>query len=242
VLAAALVALASLAGCKKAASGPAGPGSSPPPADDKKQWTPQEISANPVGYLQWADRKLQVQIAQREQKRKSLGERLDKIKVRQSALADNIANATNYRNRIETAARRADDEDRLPFMVGGKSFDQDTAKAAMAALAQYVEDHKPLEADYEQAVSALEQMVSVLGSDLDKLGRAREKLALDIERVGLNQSMADLDQLRKTEEEIAGFDQALSKMTTDESLSIDRLPADDKASQKVDLEGLLKPK
>jgi hypothetical protein len=54
--------------------------------------------------------------------------------------------------------------------------------------------------------------------------------------------MADLDQLRKTEEEIAGFDQALSKMTTDESLSIDRLPADDKASQKVDLEGLLKPK
>jgi hypothetical protein len=233
----AALALAWFAGCnKKPAPAPQ------PPVDEKKQWTPQEIQANPVGYLQWADRRIQTQISQREQKRRSLTERLDKIKARQTTLAENIANADNYRKRIETAARQSEDEERVPFKVGGLPFDQDTAKAAVAKLAQYVDDHKPLEADYEQAVAGMQQMVATLGRDLDALGRAREKLALDIERVGLNQSMADLDALRKTEEEIAGYDKALSKMTTEESLSIDRLPADDKASQKVDVESLLKPK
>jgi hypothetical protein len=240
VLAALLMLAAGLsAGCKKPAPPPA---PAPPVADDKKEWTPQEIAANPDAYLQWADRKIKRQIDQREQKRTSLGDRLDKLKTRQQTLAENIANATNYRNRIETAARRSEDEERVPFKVGGLSFDQDSAKAAMAKLAQYVEDHKPLEGEYAKAVGDMEQMIAVLGSDLEKLGRAREKLALDIERVRLNQSMEDLDRLRKTEEEIAGFDKALNKMATEESLSLDRLPADDKASQKVDVENLLKPK
>ena len=63
-----------------------------------------------------------------------------------------------------------------------------------------------------------------------------------MEQVRLNQGMEDLDKLRQTEQEIAGFDKALSQMTAEESMSLNRLPADDSAGQKVDVEGLLKPK
>ncbi len=69
------------------------------------------------------------------------------------------------------------------------------------------------------------------------LASLRDKLALDLERVKLNQGMAELDTLRKTETQLASMSAALSKMSDDQAAPV--LSTAAKTSH-VDIDSLLK--
>jgi hypothetical protein len=70
------------------------------------------------------------------------------------------------------------------------------------------------------------------------MGILRQRLALDIEKVGLDKSVAELDNLNKTQTEIGGFSKALT--SSEETIGLSNLPPADKGEAKVDVDSFLK--
>ncbi len=106
----------------------------------------------------------------------------------------------------------------------------------MAQIDEWLKDRDPLVDAYASSLKKMDDSAATLQDDLRSLGRLREKLALDLERVKLNQGMAELDTLRKTESQLASMSQSLSKMSEDQAPV---LPTASKTSR-VDIDSLLK--
>lgn len=229
----AIVAAAGLTGCKKSAP-PAGP-SAPAPAP--RTWTPEEIAGDPEGYLMDQDRSIVRQIDERNVRLGKLAQRRDEIAARRKALVDNMRDIENVRKRMERALEVAQDEDRWPVQMGGRTFTREKAQAIIKSCQAYVEDRGPLAREYDSALDRLSQMEALMRQELGSLDRLRQRLALDIERVRLNRGMAELGEIRKTETELASFSRQLGQMDED---VLKAAAAADKPPPQMDVENLLK--
>ena len=209
------------------------------PVPPDRQWTSDEIAKDTEGYLKWADGRLEAQILDRQDRLEKCDAKLADIKARQQAMAEKVQDAENIAKRMESAYNRAEDEDRWPMMVGGRSFDKAKARAIIDQAKKYGEERRPLADAYTQAVERIESAQNAIRKDIEGLSRLREKLALDIERVKLNQGMEELTRLRNTEAEIRNYAKTLSKMT-DETTLDSLAPPSDKEAGKVDIDSLLK--
>lgn len=207
----------------------------PTPSADKK-WTPEEISKDPVGYLDWSDKQIKAQIAERERRLNTLGVARKDVVGRQQHLVDKMNEVVNFRSRLQTAYQRAEDEDRWPVRMAGRTFERAKVNEILAQTQSWLDDRQPLADAYSTSLKKMDDSASTLQDDLRNLGQLREKLALDLERVKLNQGMAELDQLRKTETQLASMSAALSKMSEDQALA---LPSSTRTS-KVDIDSILK--
>lgn len=225
--------MAGLAACDQQA-----PPAPPPTAPAKAEWTADEIAADPEGYMTWADGRIQEQIDDRQRRLASLSDRLIEVERRQTTFNQRLTAVRNVHDRFETAIRRARDEDRWPMRIGGQSFDESRALAILSQAKQYLEDHGPLAEAYASALARLRQAHGQLQRDVEQLRRLREKLALDLERVRLNQGLEELSQLRRTEQELAGFTAAVGQMADDAAM-LHQLPPEDRPGRHVDLEQLI---
>lgn len=214
---------------KRAAEGPKYP--------PDKVWTAAEVSADPSGYMSWADAKIATQVADRQIRIKSVAEKLSQIETRQQSMRDNLSEMQNISNRFTTAIRRAEDEDRWPVQVAGRKYDRKEAKAVLDQTQKYIEDRKPLSAAYDTAVARLRSISDGLNNEVAELNRLREKMALDLEAVRLTQSMDDLTKLRKSEAEIASYAKTLTTVPEDQNVVLPELQGRD--LERVDLEALL---
>jgi len=226
---------AGVCGCQKK---PAPPPTVKPPAD--KQWTPEEMAKDPEGYLRWAAGKIEGQITQCEARQKSLQGRMAQVVARQTELDEKIKNAQNIHDRMEQAIRKSDDEDgRLPINVMGRSFSRDEAQQVVTASLRWIEERRPLEQDYVDAVGEFQSADRDLGNQIATMRRTRERLDLEIEKVRLNQGVAEMEGLKKTEAEIGSFAKALTK--PDETVDLSSLAKhEEKGTGTVDIESLLK--
>ena len=239
LLAWALLAL-SVGGCPKSTGGPSKGGSAKPAAaPDNKTWSAEDITKDPAGYMQWAERRISTQVADRQARLQQLSAHLADIKARQEKFLTQITDVENIHKRMASAVQRAEDEDRWPAVVAGRSFDQAKAKAVIEQSQKWLDERRGLAQAYEQAVTRLTQGQQTLEKDVEALYALKEKLALDLERVRLNQGMEELGQVRQREEEIAGFAKALTQMA-DDSATINNLPPDDKTAAKVDIDSFIK--
>lgn len=235
----ALAAMVFLAGCEQ--EKPLDPPPTPPPkvASPDKVWSPEEVAADPTGYMNWADAKIGKQIEDRTARIKSLSGRLNEVEMRHQQMRTNLSDMLNIQNRMEMAIRRAEDEDRWPLQMGGRKFERTEAVAIVEQSKKYIEDRKPLAQKYDQAVTRIKSMTSSLNKEIQELNRLREKMALDLEAVRLTQGLEDLDKLRKTEAEITGFATAVGSAA---DYSIMDVMTEDltKDPGKVDLDSMLK--
>lgn len=206
------------------------------PSPTVREWTPDEMAADPEGYLTWADRQLETQVRSRESFLKTLAERSKAVEEKRKALLGNLDEIENFHKRLETAARRAEDEDRWPVQVGGRNFDRAKAKSVLEETKRYLEDRKPLAGDYEKAMLKMNEKSAAFRKEIADVGRLREKLSLDLERVRLKQAMPELDQLRRAEEEISYYAKLLGSMDEDEGASGGKTPV----PPTIDLQTLLK--
>jgi hypothetical protein len=217
------------------------PGAPKPPSQhtDDKVWTSDEVAKDPTGYMKWADAKVAKQVEDRRQRIRVLNEKLQSVNAKQKSMQQNLSDAANIRSRLETAIRRADDEERYPIQMAGRKFTKAEAQAMIAQTLKYEEDRRSLSTAYDQAVNRLKGMLVVLNGEIGELNRLREKMELDLEAVKLTQSLEDLEKLRRTEADISGYAKALGTMA-DDSL-VDTLP-DDKGvdPSKVELEMFIK--
>jgi len=209
---------------------------SPQQPSQKKSWTPEEIAKDPPGYLVWSDQQIQAQIAEREKRLNSLNQTRKDVVAKQSALTTKMEEVVNFRKRLQTAYQRAEDEDRWPVRMAGRTFERAKANEILAQTDEWLKDRDPLADAYEASLKKMDDSATALQDDLKNLGRLREKLALDLERVKLNQGMAELDQLRKTETQLASMSQALSQMSEEQAPV---LPTAAKTSR-VDIDSLMK--
>ena len=222
-------------GCTKK---PAPPPLAKPPAD--KQWTPDEMSKDPEGYLRWAAGKIDGQVTQCETRQKSLQGRMAQVLARKTELDQKIVDAQNIHDRMEAAIRKSDDEDgRLPINVMGRSFSRDEAQQIMTASLRWIEDRQALVQAYAEAVGKFQASDKDLGTQIATMHRTREQLDLEIEKVRLNQGVAEMEGLKKTEAEIGSFAKALTK--TDETLDLSALAKhEEKGTGTVDIDSFLK--
>jgi chromosome segregation ATPase len=240
-LAAALLALAGGAGCPKNPAPPAKGGSNAKPAASPagKAWSAEEMAKDPAGYMQWADRRISTQVADRQGRLQQLSARLLDVNARREKFLGQITDVENIHKRMKEAVQRAEDEDRWPAVVAGRSFDQAKANAVIEQSKKWLDERRGLAQAYDQAVARLTQGQGTLQKDIEALYALKEKLQLDLERVRLTQGMEELGQVRQREEEIAGFAKALTQMA-DDSATINSLPPDDKTAAKVDIDSFLK--
>jgi hypothetical protein len=204
------VLLASLAfsgGCGKAPSAP-----TPAAPAAKTSWSIDEMAEDPEGYLRWARERLFEQRKLREERLKSVSEKRAEVEARRAKFALNVDDCDNIVARFRTSIRRADDEDRWPFVVNGRSFDRAKAEAVVAECVRRTEERRPFLAVYDEALAKLGDVASQLKSDLAALERTREKLELDYERVRLSKGVAELADLKKTEAEIAHYAELLKQV------------------------------
>lgn len=225
-----------LAGCPSGKK-PAAPAKKPAntvPLD--KVWTTDEIAQNPEGYMTWAGAKMESQVNDRKSRLKAVEDRLDAIQKRQEALKTRLGEARNVQMRMEQAVQRAEDEDRWPASMGGRTFTRDEAQAVTRQAQQYIDDNRSMGEAYDKAVARAQAAVESLRKDVATLSQYRERLELDLGNIRLSEGMTQIDQLRKKEQEISSFAKSLGTMA-DESLT-EKLP-DEKQPQSV-LKGLLK--
>lgn len=205
--------------------------------EPKGGWTPEAIAANPAGYLQHADAAIGAQIDGRRQKLAQLTTTRSGIESRAQALSTKMADAENVIKRMKTAMQRAADEDHWPVRMAGRTFDQAQADAVMQSLAKFVADRTDLVSAYRDAMNRVDGTEATLKADIEKLSRMRERIGIDLERVKLNEGLAELGDLHRTETELASFARTLASMS-DESM-LGRLGTFDKATESVDAESLL---
>jgi hypothetical protein len=184
----------------------------PPAPAGGREWTPDDMAKDPEGYLKWADGQIGGQIRQREQLLGKLEERRKQIKTRQVEVGAELKEFENFLERLRTAVRRAEDEDRWPVQVGQNKFDRAKARSLLEDVARQTEQRRPLAQDYEAAIAKMDTRAESLRSDVAALARLREKIALDLERVKLNQGVAELEKLARTADEIAHFSKILGQL------------------------------
>jgi hypothetical protein len=191
-----------------------GEGRKPSPGPDPavREWSQEEMTRDPEGYLKWADGQIQAQIRQRDELLGKLDGRRKQLKTRQVEVGAELTEFENFRERLATAVRRAEDEDRWPVQVGSNKFDRAKAKSLLEDITRQVEQRKPLAQDYEAALGKMDGRAASLRSDVAALDRLREKIALDLERVKLNQGVAELEKLSRTADEIAHFSKILGQL------------------------------
>jgi len=205
---------------------------------DDKVWTAEEVAGDPTSYMNWADSRIGRQIEDRQKRISSIAGKIKDVELRYQLMRDNLSDTSNIKSRMEMAIRRAEDEDRWPIQMAGRSFDKTEANKIIAQTTRYLEDRKPLASAYDQAIERLSGMHGVLSREIGELNRLREKMALDLEAVKLTQGLEDLDKLRKTEANIAGYAKALGSMA-DDSL-IDAFPDTKDSNSKVDIDTFMK--
>ncbi len=190
-----------------------GEGKKPSPAAPAaREWSPDEMAKDPEGYLKWADGQIQGQIRQRDELLRKLDERRNQIKARQVEVGAELKDFGNFKERLATAVRRAEDEDRWPVQVGQNKFDRAKAKALLEDITRQVEQRSPLAQDYDAAIAKMDARAGSLRGDVTALVQLREKIALDLERVKLNQGVAELEKLSRTADEIAHFSRILGQI------------------------------
>jgi DNA repair exonuclease SbcCD ATPase subunit len=202
-------------GCEPAGRTAKGPPGQAAPTTPKEKanspWTPDKISRDPEGYVRWAESQVSEQLDVRRERLDALSKRLTDIQSKQSGFTENMASIKNLHNRFQTAYRRADEEERWPMKVAGRSFDQRQAKATIEEMQRYLNDRQPLANAYEKAMAKLNGAIAELQNDIRNLNRLSERLTLDLEQIRLNKGIEELGLLRKTEAEISGL---ATKLTT----------------------------
>jgi hypothetical protein len=199
-------------------------GSSRPKAPAEKEWSREEMATNPKGYLEWADGQLATQISERQQrlgaiasKKKEIGDR------RKSALGD-YSEIENLDNILGAATRRAEEEDGWPVAVAGKSLGKEQAEGLLADIRQYMSERKSVASAYDGAFNKLDVAEKTLKSDLGRLTTLREKVGADLAAVKAVGSGFELEQLRKTEAEIAHYSKVLTAGAADSDVNVQTLP------------------
>ncbi len=202
-------------------------------------WTPEKISTDPAGYLQYAANKVSSQIAGRKQKLAELAAQRADIDARAQSLITKVSDAQNIIKRLKTAMQRADDENNWPFKMANRTFDQAQADGVIKSLEQFIADRQPLVGAYNDAQNRTHNVEATLNDDIQNLEHMRENIGLDLERVRLNQTVADIGELHKTETELAAFSKTLADMSDDSSLvKLGTLGA--KTNEHIDAESLLR--
>ena len=205
----------------------------PAPAPPKTSWTSDEMAADPEGYLQWADQNLAAQIETRRQRIATVTQRVGELDARRTGFGTNLDDVRNIEKRLGDALRKAEEEDRLPVRMGGRTFEREKAKAILVELHRLLEERSPLQQTYDDGLARLRQVEAGLAADIQRLTALRDKLAIDLEQVRVSHGVAELEQLRTTEAEISHYAKILGSMAEE---ATGTLPA---APPPVDLEKLL---
>ena len=178
-------------------------------------WTPEQIAANPQGYLKHTDHMIQVQTQERQVKLQAIASRKAQIGEKYAQVQEKVKSAENLVRRLTSAVTRADEEGRWPLQFAGRSFDREQAQTSLAQARRIVEEQGPLSSSYEDALKRLGVYEETLLEDVRNLNRLKEKVAIDLERMQINQGMAEIGELRKTESQVASFSQVLVDMSDD---------------------------
>ncbi len=223
------------AGCDDPAgrrsSSPRAPTKAPVPA--RSSWSTDEMAADPEGYLAWADAQLEQQTATRRTRIDAVAARRAELEQRRDGFGTNLSDLRNVEKRLGDALRKAEDEDRFPLRMGGRTFERAKAKSILAELARLLEERGPLLATYDDGITRLRAIEASLKSDVERLTALRDKLSVDLEQVRVSHGVAELEQLRSTESEIAHYAKILGSLAEESSGS---LPA---APPPIDLDQLL---
>jgi hypothetical protein len=206
------------------------------PAAEKADWTPQEIAADPEGYITWSQQQVDKQIAKRQGDRQLLADRRAKIEEKRQLLRDNIRDVQNIHDRLEQARQNAEDEDRWPIKIGVWTFDREKAKSVLSQTAQYIKERQPLDETYDQIFAKMNSMDATYGADIDKLRDLRVKLDADLENVRLNKGMAEVEKLRATQSQLASMASAAAASNNDPL----KITAPKEPPGKVNIDDMLK--
>ncbi len=201
----------------------------------KTQWSPDEIAKDPQGYLVWSDGQIRQQIVEREKRLEQISTRRGEIIARQQQLVDKNHDVENFRTRLQQALQRAEDEDRWPIRMAGRTFQRDKAIEYINQTGLWLADRQPLTNAYADAIKKMDETALVLRGDLRRIAQLREKLALDLDNVKLNQGMADLDQLRRTESQLASIGESLNKSSDAEAPALPVTKSD-----RIDIDAIIK--
>jgi hypothetical protein len=207
-----------------------------PPTNPKKDWSAEEIAADPEGYLVHSSQQVQEQIAARENRLEIISSRRAELSKKRDDLMTKMDEVANFRKRLEAAYNRAADEDRWPVRMAGRTFDRDRVQAILAETQQWLDDRKPLADAYKTSFGKMDESQAALRSDIRSLNQLRERMVLDIERVKLNQGNAELDQLRKNESQLASMSQTLTQMSDEQTPQLSNTTK----TANVDIDALLK--
>jgi hypothetical protein len=207
-----------------------------PPANLKKDWSAEEIAADPEGYLVYSSQQVQEQIAAREKRLEMISSRRGELSTRRDELMTKMDEVANFRKRLEAAYRRAADEDRWPVRMAGRTFDRDRVQAILNETQQWLDDRTPLADAYATSFKKMDESAQALRNDIRSLNQLRERVVLDIERVKLNQGNAELDQLRKNESQLASMSQTLTQMSDEQTPQL----SNTSKTANVDIDAILK--
>lgn len=210
----------------------------PPPAQPPRtSWTPQEIAADPAGYLRWSDQQIVQQIAAIERKLQDLAGRRSELEAKRKTLEDNIADVENIHRRLSEAYQRADDEDRWPLKFADRTFTRQKATEIIEQTRKYAEDRKPLDQTYRQLFDRMDGMAANLRGEITKLKTLRDRLALDMEEVRINQGMADMDKLSQTAAQLGATSKAVAALADEDPM---KLAAPREPASRINVDDMLK--
>ncbi|MFW5724536.1 MAG: hypothetical protein ACOCYP_02680 [Planctomycetota bacterium] len=186
------------------------------------EWTPENIQANPVGYLSWASK----QVAGTEQKLKasqlSLTTKRNQARRKLEKAEAEMSTYQAFLDEAKESYRAAKTADTWPVTVRSKQLDEADLKRLVVDANSKHQNQKEMHAAFTRTLGIIETKLSELAAKLTEVQKMKNKLETDLEVAKTNQTVAGLDDIDDRVGAIIDTSNALAGTTTDE-ISLDEM-------------------
>ena len=195
---------------------------------DMTEWTPENIAADPVNYLNFAEKQTQSTLQKLKANEISVNQQMAKLKSMQSEHQETIELGDKALNEVKTLYRDASAKQSWPVKFREKELDETMTKRQILNLAGQIDGKKKVLKTIATGIKKLEAQRS-------KISDARNQCQQQLAQIQTNRSMLEVqsitDDLKKQLVEMKGVlvsTTAVASADSDDLVSLDQL-ADDSA-------------
>ncbi len=168
-------------------------------ARDLSEWTPENIAADPVGYLDFCETETKKTQTKLEASRISVAQRRAQLVGMKEKHETTLTNGSKALEELKTAYRAAETAGQWPLSWAGRSLDQEKAKLQIVELHREVQSKKGLIEKVDNGLKSLDAQVSKLQQakatcekQLAEIQTSREMLKVEEITQDLTEQLIDM--------------------------------------------------
>lgn len=152
------------------------------------EWTPENIAANPLGYLDFCEEQTKGALKKCESSKIAIAQKQAKLEQMETDTRDKLRIGGDAFKELKEAYSKAEADDKWPLAWSGKQLDKDAAKRQIVKLDGEIRGKTELAKKYKDAVAQLR-------TQLNKVEEAKDKAKEQLAKIDTNREMLKVQQI-----------------------------------------------